>query len=364
MQERVKKRSSNFELLRIISMFMIILGHYALGSNWYFKPHIYFKREIVEFLWIGGRLGVILFTLISGYFLATGKFKWKSLLNNWLEVIFYSWLFMIVIKASGTSLIHMTNMDILKNVFPVTFGVANWYATAYIILYLLSPFINKLIHSLTKHQYRMLLGILIFFISICGVFLSSPAVGSNGYDVTSLFVIYLIGGYIRLFPEDFTQAHLKRYIWVFIGALIIGFLSVLMVDYINFHATGYFKNKYRYLYFLDGNSPIQLVAGTSLFLTFKFLPLNHSKVINSLASTMFGVYLMHSNYFIVGPLWNNLVRGFRFNHTIVVLAYGALVAVAILAVGAMIDYLRQWLMRFLDPVITKVANKLQAKNIY
>ena len=81
-----KERASNFELLRIIVMFGIVLFHYsdhscndityanALPSNTVFE---YFCR-------IGGGLGNCVFMILSGYFMLKSQFKlnpylWKTL---------------------------------------------------------------------------------------------------------------------------------------------------------------------------------------------------------------------------------------------------------------------------------------------
>lgn len=59
------KRDSRFELLRIISMFLIIIYHYGLYGNW---NNSSLKTQIFS-PW--GQIGVSLFVLISGYFLST-----------------------------------------------------------------------------------------------------------------------------------------------------------------------------------------------------------------------------------------------------------------------------------------------------
>ena len=48
------------------------------------------NRFVGQFLYIGGKLGVVIFVLISGYFLVDSKFKIKKLLKLFLEVLFYS----------------------------------------------------------------------------------------------------------------------------------------------------------------------------------------------------------------------------------------------------------------------------------
>ncbi|KAA9302211.1 acyltransferase family protein [Aerococcus sanguinicola] len=70
------KRQTNIELLRIISIIMIIFHHFAVhgGFNWEATaitiPHFWYN-----FIVIGGKVGVNIFILISGYFLITKQDK-------------------------------------------------------------------------------------------------------------------------------------------------------------------------------------------------------------------------------------------------------------------------------------------------
>ena len=68
--DRNLHRKSNFELLRIIAMLMIMGSHFACHSGFLFpNSSITVNRLWIQFLTIGGKLGVDIFVLISGYFL-------------------------------------------------------------------------------------------------------------------------------------------------------------------------------------------------------------------------------------------------------------------------------------------------------
>ena len=85
------KRKTNIELLRIISMFMIVVYHYCC--------HGYLIREVgtagynTPILWLIYTFcysAVNIYVLISGYFLCKSEFKWKKVLKIYIEVLFYS----------------------------------------------------------------------------------------------------------------------------------------------------------------------------------------------------------------------------------------------------------------------------------
>ena len=85
-----KDRQMNFELLRIISMIFILLHHYSLKGGLLSIENITTNKFIGEFIYIGGKVGVVIFILISGYFLIDKKYKFKNLFKVILEVFFYS----------------------------------------------------------------------------------------------------------------------------------------------------------------------------------------------------------------------------------------------------------------------------------
>lgn len=58
-----KIRKTKYEALRIISMFMIVLAHYAYHGGVMFKGSV-FNQIVGSVLAIGGKLGVNLFVII------------------------------------------------------------------------------------------------------------------------------------------------------------------------------------------------------------------------------------------------------------------------------------------------------------
>lgn len=58
---------------------------------------------------------------------------------------------------------------------------------------------------------------------------------------------------------------------------------------------------------MDSNAPLALLLGVSSFLFFKNIQLKHSSFINAVASTTFGVLLIHANTFVRPWLWNETI---------------------------------------------------------
>ena len=85
-------RQSNIELLRIVAMIMIIAHHFSFHGGFKFSSDtITATRFWVQFLLIGGKIGVNIFMLISGYFLVSARsLKTNKVLKLWLQIFTYS----------------------------------------------------------------------------------------------------------------------------------------------------------------------------------------------------------------------------------------------------------------------------------
>lgn len=189
---RTKKiRKSNIELLRILAMVMIVAHHLAVHSG--FSGLSTGNRLWVRFISIGGKIGVDIFVLISGYFLVNAKsFKLKKLIKLWSQIITYSSIIYFVFVLSGLSPFFIN--ELLKSLAPISF-TRWWFASTYFILYLVSPFINQMLRNFDKRQY------LSYICLILGLWCFLPTVTLQPYLINNLIwfiAVYSVGGYIRL----------------------------------------------------------------------------------------------------------------------------------------------------------------------
>ena len=134
-------RQSNFELLRILAMVIIIAHHFAFHSGFEFpNDRLSINRLWIQFILIGGKIGVNIFILISGYFLVLAKQrKTSKVLKLWGQLFFYSIIIYIVFVVSGEVAFDIKGL--IKSLAPITF-CQWWFASTYFVLYLLTPFIN------------------------------------------------------------------------------------------------------------------------------------------------------------------------------------------------------------------------------
>ena len=172
-----KKRDSNIELIRIFSM-LLIIGHHLIlhGFNVYVndpynKKEYGYKAHVCLFLYTGGKTGVNLFFIISGYFYINKKTI--SLAVVIWETIFYGILSAIIGLLSvkfGYELYNISKKDFNKRniilIFNPVTGNVYWFVTVYTMIIAFSPNMNKFLKNLIK----LVIHFFYYYFMVCGIF--------------------------------------------------------------------------------------------------------------------------------------------------------------------------------------------------
>ena len=304
-QEKISKnkssRNSNLELLRIISMILIVAHHYSVHGFTINDMDFSRNKYIVDFLSLGGKLGVNCFILISGYFSIKSKFTIKKLFKLEGQVLFYSISFLVLFLTVLTPIKPIGIKLIIKSFLPIIYN-CYWFVTTYIILMILSPYINILILNMNKIIHAKLICILVLIFSIIQNFTLSDLSYSN---LGWFMILYLIAAYIRKYV-DISNINLKLIRKITTITTMLLFLSVIVFNYIGnkYNIDVLLKNS---RYFGKDNSILILIISVGLFLI--CLSYNwHNSIINRIASTTFGVYLIHENYFVRPFIWETILH--------------------------------------------------------
>lgn len=295
----MKDRNSRIEILRIISMILIVMCHYSShelgGTALYYS----FQRYVAGVTILGGGFGDTLFVLISGYYMCESRFAGRKLARLWGEVFCYSlgcYLLIQIMQYGGyadlLSTLEIENglHQMLMAVIPIGYGTY-WFATTYIVLMIISPLLNQVLHRLRKEQLLTVLAIATVFWSILPIFTGT------GYEHSSLgwfAVLYLYAGYIRLHVQMEMAGGYGRNI-----ALAILAYAVVIVSAISMIYAGHIMNIDQLIIsssrFASLHSPFVLLFGVeTLLAALKMMPVTNKRI-NVIASTSFGVYLIHNN---------------------------------------------------------------------
>lgn len=292
------QRNSNLEVYRIICMFMVVVHHYCVhGFALEFLDYDT-NKYVLDILSSWGKVGVDGFILLSSYFMVQSRFTARKLLKLWGQVWFYTVAIFCAFFFTGNVNQEIGKLLFRKSFFPISYSMY-WFVTYYVILMVLSPFLNQFIRCLEKKMYQRLLAILIVLWSIMGSFFETDyAFTMFGWFVT----LFLVAGYVRLYmPVDANRAR-KYGIGAIVFAVAIVFSTITRnVLGLWTENDGFWKNSRIYV---DQEQDFLVFAFA--FLSFMYL-LNkkprYNKAVNFVASLSFGVYLLHDNYFTRVYLW-------------------------------------------------------------
>lgn len=282
-----KQRNTNLELFRVITMLFIVAHHYVVNSG--LMDVISENPTGIRGLFLmvfgaWGKIGINCFVLITGYFMCRSAMTAKKYGKILLEVLFYRLVINLVFWITGY---QPLSLGTLLRLVPISAIDTNFFNT-YLVFMLCIPFINILINSLNQkqHIYLMLLMsfMYMFFESLKPVF----SVLMN--YVSWFFVLYLFASYVRLYPHKvFSSARF----WGWAAGITV-FLSAASV--IVGAWAGTFVGKNTGLYFVtDCNTVLAFCTGFSAFMFFKNVRVPYNRFVNALASTCFGVLLIHAN---------------------------------------------------------------------
>lgn len=226
-----------------------------------------------------GGLGNCVFVLITGYFTWNSHFKLQKIVRLWLEIFIYSIGCGMICFLLGQE--QLTLSSVMKMFMPVTFN-EYWYMSTYILLYLLIPYINKIIENLNKEQYIFLISLFLIFFSILPTFACVRWMVGAG----NLFVfigLYSTGAFVSKYNIDGVGHGKLNYIGFVIG--IIGvWMSEIILKILGVNPFYFSWEMYK--------TPVILMA-VFMFFIFKNYQVNLPIFVLTAAESVGGVYLFH-----------------------------------------------------------------------
>lgn len=327
------ERKSNIELLRIIAMVMIAAHHFVEhGGFAYAADAVTLNRLWTQFLSVGGKIGVNVFVLISGYFLVSApSFRTNRFIRLWGQIFTYSILSFAVFVLSGAHPFSLK--ELATRCLPVTFSLW-WFASAYCVLYLLSPFFNRLLTSFDKRTYQRFLLLLTVCWCLIPTF-TGQQLESN--DLLWFLYLYALAGYLRLHGLH-VQAKGSVCLLLATGAILLTFLSAAIFDVLGIkypvfgeHATFFYRIR---------TLPV-LLASVLLLVGFLRIDIGHSRFVNTLASATFGVYLLHDDGFVRTFLWEKLFCNAAYADSALLIPYSLLAIAAVYCGCTIVELIRR-----------------------
>lgn len=248
-----------------------------------------------------GKWGVDAFVLIGAYFMAKqsvkkrGTFRWRGLRSILIQVWSTSWIILVAALLFLPG--GVDAQTTVRAIFPVA-SEFYWFVTVYVMLMILSPFINILVKAMTQRQHLTLMGILFVAWSVLSLI---PDVSFGANSLAWFFELYLIAAYIAHYP---VRGGPKAW-----GAVAVGFAALVPVTTLlanqvaeNYPALGIdpglVRSQYAPFVVLSAISGLVSVVKTKP----RFWP-----AVNTVAAATFGVYLIHDNAILRPLIWQDWV---------------------------------------------------------
>ena len=286
----VKKRQSNFELLRIIAMFMVLALHanfFAIGrpdaEAFSVSPLSATARTFFEILSI---VSVNVFVMISGWFGIKPSIRGVG--NFIFQCLFF--LVGIYVVALLLGVAHPSAKDIASC---LTVGSGfNWFIRAYLGLIIVAPVLNTFLESCSKRQLECVLVSFYIFQTVYG-FIGNANFICDGYSTFSFIGLYLLSRYIRLYGMSiFKLGGVIYFVSVCCNALL--FYMLVQLDITRFNVIAY-------------SNPFVVMGATGLVMWVAQLKMQYSYWINFIAASSFAVYLFHTNFIVIESLYRPLM---------------------------------------------------------
>lgn len=274
------ERKSNIELLRIVSMLMVLFLHSNYVSIGEVTPAdiesalvASFGKAIAEQLCI---IAVNLFIFISGWFGIKPSFKGVCALMY--QVLFYH------VLISGLALFCGVPISFSMFIAPFRFGIPYWFVVSYVTMYVLTPVMNVFIEKVSA---RGVFSVLISFYVIQSTtgFCAHFGGFNAGYSSISFIGLYLLARFIRLHAQKIKKIRARYDIYLYLLFSIIPVL-LFFITKRNFDMTSYC-------------SPFVIVSTVFFFLSFSHLNISN-KIINYVATSVSSVYLIHTHPLVWG----------------------------------------------------------------
>lgn len=292
-----RARNSSIELLRIIAMLFIVMSHSSVHGNFPNDDSLVAVNNYFLDWLVLGNLGADIFVMISGYFLCAKGFRTQSVIRLLTQVWFFSYLCLVIYIFAGNI---VSLKELISSIFPTIFG-QYWFFTAYIALLVFTPYINAFINSVSRKQLLSCLSIMLVLWSILPTFTTKSIYGS---ELPQFLMLYLIGAYLKKYPDN-TLSFSNVRAWLAGCSAILLFSSSVVLRFLNDHIWSFTISE---TWFYSRASILVIGLASSMVST----AVNHrswsNKIVNTISSCTFGVYLLHDNSLfrkLLWPVWLN-----------------------------------------------------------
>lgn len=346
--ESAKDRIIGIDIAKIVAMIFVVGVH----VNGFGLPYTGASEPGLGYQLIRKLLGALfmscinIFALASGYIGVLMRFNLSRIVRLWLQVVFTG--LMVVVAIDVFTDIPITPFKYFRACIPIAKN-EYWYMTAYFMLCFVMPLVNSGIKALEEKELRR--GVILLIGIICGesFICSANALGvAHGYSFAWLFVLYIVGAYIRLY-RPFCGCRIHFLGIAVVCAMVAGWCPLLLEK---MQMISYWKSS-EILKFSGYTSPFTVVISICIFLSCLEIGVPFSwarKIIVTLSETTTGVYLIHVQPLFFGNIFRREIQKFGVSSVGEYLFKLAVVTMVVYIACTALDYIRLSLFRVVERI--------------
>lgn len=287
-----KVRHSGIELLRIVAAMGIILIHIGDGriTNVVFPFVNHVTLYLIESF---AHCCVNLFILITGYFLINTD---KRTVGKPLDLLVQ----VLLVQTAMFVVYLLTNrLDFSLHNVALYCTPNNYFVVLFIVLYLISPYLNRILRNLSRKEWKCLITITMMIFSFYatavdfyGEILDKEWFGlspigawgnQQGFNIVQFVLVYIWGAYLKIGNiVDFITK--KKAILIFVISLVVCWLWAEINNYTSVQGL---RSAWCY------HNPFIIIMAVSLFVCFSKFTFSN-RIVNSLAKAAFMSYILHT----------------------------------------------------------------------
>lgn len=328
-------RESNFELLRIFAMILILLNHLSYHGG-FFENSSGFNKYVAMLFVCGGKFGVTVFVILGSYFMINKKFRIKRVLSLWMKTLIIS-----LISGIAIFLFEGDVKSIIKSFFPMYTAIV-WYVPVYIALMVLSPWLSRFCNNISKISMKLLLAILSVPLLCIPTLKMGKDIFLGNSNLLWFIFLYLITYYLKNYLDNvITSKQAKMCIFIFVICYCFMWGGIIL-----------FGNDGMSL--RNNGSIFVFVAAISIFIFFwKAIGKFNSRMVNLFGKSTFFVYLLHDNQ-CRQYIWHNLFRTDYWYDNKLMILYSLAVVMCIFGVAILFECITSHIFNYLFKRLEKL----------
>lgn len=277
-------RETKYELLRILLMLVIVLGHLFMAANMG-CVHGDVNRYVWYLMGNGSRVAVNVFLMLGVWFMVDARFSARRILSLYAQVLVYSLPLTVTMLAIGYP---VPVKEVFRGLMPF-WGRGLWFASAYIVLLFWAPFLKQAFRLPRRAQVLLLTTLFLFTCCTCTV--PDPQL-SYALDLYWFACMYLFIGFVK---RETAWASRANPVLCIGGGILLYCLMATLLWY-GRTRTGAAAENLAFLanqWLVDFKTLPNVLSAFLIFIGFSALKMRPNVMVNKLAAGTFGVYVLH-----------------------------------------------------------------------